>query len=180
MAARSSLWKASAVLLPLSLLLYLLSLAMDVATAVNTVSVFGVSRSSEEPYRLLSTIRDLYESREWVLAIAITAFTIIFPIAKYIGLGFVMIVHGHSARERVLNWIKNWGQWSMGDVFVVALLVVILRINTMASTLSVRVENGLYVFGASVITSMIASVLLAIDEDAVQRRKDAARAGERL
>lgn len=180
MAARSSLWKLSALLLPLSLALYLLSLAMDVATSVNTIAVFGVSRSSEEPYRLLSTIRRLYEEREWILAIAITAFTIVFPIAKYVGLAFVMIARGHGARERVLGWIKNWGQWSMGDVFVVALLVVILRINTAGVSLSVRVEPGLYVFAASVILSMIASVLLAIDENAVQRRKDAARAAERL
>ena len=162
---RSSLWIGSAFLLPGSLLLYLGSLRMDVATSITTISAFGVNQSSEDPYRLLSTIRTLYEEGEWILAIAITAFTLVFPISKYLGLIYVLVGRSKQTRSRTLNWIKNLGQWSMGDVFVVALLVVILRINTAATTLRVRVEPGLFVFAASVLTSMIVSVFLAIDED---------------
>jgi paraquat-inducible protein A len=168
---RSPLWIASAFLLPGSLLLYASSLAMDVATSVTTLSVFGVNQSTESAYRLLSTIRDLYRDGEWVLAIAITAFTIVFPVSKYMGLAYVLFGRTHGRRQRILGWIKNLGQWSMGDVFVVALLVVILRINTAATTLRVRVEPGLFVFAASVLSSMIVSVFLALEEDRLRNGK---------
>jgi paraquat-inducible protein A len=138
---------------------------MDVATSVTTITVFGTSQISEEGYRLLTTIRRLYEEGEWILAIAITAFTIVFPVSKYMGLAYVLIGRSPRWRQRCLGWIKNLGQWSMGDVFVVALLVVILRINTAAATLKVRVEPGLFVFAASVLSSMIVSVFLAMDAD---------------
>ena len=113
----------------------------------------------------MSTIRTLYENGEWILAIAITAFTIVFPISKYFGLSYVLFGPSPRARRESLRWIKNLGQWSMGDVFVVALLVVILRINTASTTMKVVVEPGLYIFAASVLTSMVISVLLAFDGD---------------
>lgn len=162
---RSRLWIFSLALLPLSLALYVTSLMMDVATAVTTVSAFGVERSTEEGYRLLSTIRTLYEDGEMLLAFAITAFTIVFPISKYVGLAYVLFARDARRRGRTLSWIKNLGQWSMGDVFVVAFLVVLLRINTGATMLTVRSEPGLAVFAASVITSMIVSVFLAFDRE---------------
>jgi uncharacterized paraquat-inducible protein A len=102
-----------------------------------------------------------------ILTVAITAFTIVFPVSKYFGLAYVIWGRNDSVRLRSLRWIKNLGQWSMGDVFVVALLVVILRINTLATSLHVEPRPGLYVFAASVITSMVVSVLLAFEEDRV-------------
>ena len=163
--SRTPLRLLSLALLPLSLALYLWSLRMDVATSITTVSVFGVERTTEDGYRLLSTIRTLYEDGEMLLAFAITSFTIVFPISKYIGLAYVLWGRDRRRRGRTLGWIKNLGQWSMGDVFVVAFLVVLLRINTGATILSVRSEPGLLVFALSVITSMIVSVLLAFDAD---------------
>jgi len=167
--ARNLVWWISAIGLPLSLLLYLWSLRMDVATSVTTISVFGTSNKTEDAYRLLSTIRSLYEDGEWILAIAITAFTIVFPISKYLGLGYVLVGRSARWRSESLRWIKNLGQWSMGDVFVVALLVVILRINTASTTLQVIVEPGLFVFAASVLSSMVISVILAFDADSTRR-----------
>ena len=158
-------WWISALTLPVSLTLYVVSLRMDVAASISTISVFGVSKSTEDGYRLLSTIRTLYESGEMILAIAITAFTIVFPVGKYLGLGYVLWGRSETGRRAALRWIKNLGQWSMGDVFVVALLVVILRINTAATTLHVAAKPGLFVFAVSVISSMIVSVLLAFDRD---------------
>jgi uncharacterized paraquat-inducible protein A len=75
---------------------------------------------------------------------------------------------GARDRSRVLDWLKNWGQWSMGDVFVVAFMVTFLKINTTVLSTSaladikvhVTVLNGMYVFGAAIILSMIASMLL--------------------
>ena len=80
--------------------------------------------------KLLETIKDLFLGTETsdpdvFLAICILLFTIFFPISKYIALGLIM-VPGERDKTRVLDWLKNWGQWSMGDVFVVAFMVTFL------------------------------------------------------
>lgn len=122
--------------------------------------------------KLLETIKDLFLGTETsdpdvFLAICILLFTIFFPISKYIALGLIM-VPGERDKTRVLDWLKNWGQWSMGDVFVVAFMVTFLKINTTVLNTSslaeikvnVTVLGGMYVFGGAIILSMIASMLL--------------------
>jgi hypothetical protein len=150
----------SAVMLPLSLGLYVLSLTMNVATVHRAFKVLGVGPESSESLKLLTTIRTLYEDGDVGLAIVIIAFTLIFPVGKYLALLFVMLSRSSRNRNRVLLWIKNLGQWSMGDVFVVAFLVVIIRVNNSIAQIQVEVLPGLWVFAASVLLSMIVSALL--------------------
>lgn len=165
--SRSFLYRIAAALLPVSLLLYLGSLTMDVAVVRTTIGLLSASKTTEEPFRLLGTIRTLYERGDWFLVVAITAFTIVFPVGKYLALG-VVLTRRDPARSRWLTWIKNLGQWSMGDVFVVALIVVIVRINSGFANVQVGVEPGLYVFAASVLTSMIVSTFLSFEPSPTQ------------
>jgi len=160
---RSTLYWISVILLPISLLLYLASMAMDVAQVTQTTMIFGNARETTTGYRLLTTIRDLWREGEMVLVVAITAFTILFPVSKYIVLVYIQL--GRPRRARALTWVKNLGQWSMGDVFVVAFLVVMLRINSGPVQVRVASQPGLYVFAASVVTAMVVSVLLAMHEE---------------
>lgn len=126
--------------------------------------------------RLIQTIKDLWATGttgDAFLAIALIAFTIFFPITKYIALGWLMLgATRRSTRDRVLSWLKSWGQWSMGDVFVVAFMVVFMKINTSVVsstkladiTVRVGVEPGMYFFAASVISAMVCSMLLSSAE----------------
>jgi paraquat-inducible protein A len=50
--------------------------------------------------------------------------------------------------------LSVYGKWSMLDVFVVALLVVSVKLGAMAEA---RVEIGIYAFAASVILTMLLS-----------------------
>jgi paraquat-inducible protein A len=151
------------VLLGISLGLYVTSLTMDVAQVDRTTAVFGVGKTEVTPYSLLRTIRDLHEDGEWGLAAIITAFTLIFPIGKYLALAYVYLGRNERWRGRLLLWVKNLGQWSMGDVFVIALMVVIIRFNGSLAEIAVHPLPGLWVFAFSVILSMIASALLGFD-----------------
>ncbi len=155
-------YRLALVLLPISAVLYFVSLTMDVVVVETTVKLFGIGRTTVDHLRLLTTIESLYKAGEMVLTVLITAFTIVFPVGKYLALAFVMARFGESSSSRVLTWIKNLGQWSMGDVFVVALLVVVLRINSaeQLAHLNVIVQPGLWVFAGSVILAMVVSALL--------------------
>lgn len=122
--------------------------------------------------KLLSTIRDLYRGtptteRDAFLATCILLFTIVFPISKYLALGWILHpASRHKARN--LDWLKTWGQWSMGDVFVVAFMVTFLKINTSVisthelATIHVHVDvlAGMYMFGTAILLGMIASMLV--------------------
>ncbi len=120
--------------------------------------------------RLLETIRDLWRDGDEFLAISLVMFTLFFPLSKYAALLALLAGAARpTVRDRVLAWLKNWGQWSMGDVFVVAFLVVYLRINTSVVSaggelahiaVRVDVEPGMYFFAASVISAMVCSMLL--------------------
>ena len=122
--------------------------------------------------KLLETIRDLYKGTDKsepdaFLATCILLFTIFFPMSKYLTLGWIMVPASQN-KARNLNWLKTWGQWSMGDVFVVAFMVTFLKINTSVisttelATIKVHVDvlNGMYIFGTAIILSMIASMLV--------------------
>lgn len=151
------------VILVVSLGLYLTSLSMDVARVERTVAVFGVGKSETTGYSLLRTIQTLYEDGHLGLAAIITSFTLVFPIGKYLALGYVYLGRRERWRQRLLLWVKNLGQWSMGDVFVVALMVVIVRFNGSVAQLSIEPRPGLWVFAGSVLLSMVASALLGFD-----------------
>lgn len=152
-----------AILLGISLGLYVASLTMDVAQVERTTAVFGVGKTEITPYSLLRTIRDLWTDGEWGLSAIITAFTLIFPIGKYLAMAYVFLGRSEIWRARLLLWVKNLGQWSMGDVFVVALMVVIIRFNGSIAEILVQPLPGLWVFASSVLLSMVASALLGFD-----------------
>lgn len=153
----------SSVLLLVSAGLYTASLFMNVFSIERNLKIFGMGRIEEDPYRLFGAIESLWNEGQFGLAIIITAFSFVFPVSKYIALGFVLLTRDLRWRHRVLGWVKNFGQWSMGDVFVVALLVVIVRVDQGIAQIAVEPRPGLWVFAASVVLGLIVSALLAYE-----------------
>ena len=91
-----------------------------------------------------------------VLFILIFGFSIVLPVFKLLLLfGLVNdVIHNPDRHTKILNWIAQFGKWSMLDVFVAALLIVTIRLGAMAD---VKVHFGLYAFAVSVILAMIAT-----------------------
>lgn len=59
-----------------------------------------------------------------------------------------------SGHAKHLRWLATYSKWSMLDVFVVALLVVTLKLGAMAQA---KVEFGIYAFASSVLITMLVS-----------------------
>ncbi|MDB4443902.1 paraquat-inducible protein A [bacterium] len=91
-----------------------------------------------------------------ILFVLIFGFSIVLPFFKLLLLfGLVNgLIHNPEKHRKILNWIAQYGKWSMLDVFVAALLIVTIRLGAMAD---VKVHFGLYAFAASVILAMIAT-----------------------
>ncbi len=103
---------------------------------------------------LWSALRQLAIAGDWGLFGLIGAFSVLFPILKILLLLAIWNLEAATtARHRQhLQWLATYGKWSMLDVFVVALLVVSVKLGALAQ---VRVEYGVYAFAASVLLTML-------------------------
>lgn len=174
MSRRSWQYRTSLALLPVSAALYAWSLFLHFFVVQREFRILGIGKVEQDAYRLFGTIEELWKDGQHTLALIIVAFSFLFPVGKYVALAFVIAARRERARERVLGWVKNLGQWSMGDVFVVAMMVVILRVDNAIAEIGVQPQAGLWVFTASVISAMVVSVLLGFEpRDAAARSEPA-------
>ena len=107
----------------------------------------------ENTVSLLSTIKGLYLQQEWFLFYVIAIFSLCIPAIKIASLILItnMQFEQGSFLDKTLQLIETFGNCSMLDVFVVALLLVSVKLGVLAK---VDVHYGLYVFASSVLLTM--------------------------
>ena len=107
----------------------------------------------ENTVSLFSTITELFSQKEWFLFIVIALFSVCVPIIKIASLLLILNVDykKDSFLDKALHVIETIGKWSMLDVFVVALLLVSVKLGALAK---VDVHYGLYAFATSVLLTM--------------------------
>lgn len=108
----------------------------------------------EDEVSILAACYRLLENGDILLFSVVTIFTILFPTAKLV-LAYLALRRINRAGPgllRAIQWIETVGKWSMLDVFVVALVVVVIK---MSAVSDISIEPGLYVFIAAVAASML-------------------------
>jgi paraquat-inducible protein A len=113
-----------------------------------------------DTHSIASIMLTLIAESEWVLFALIFLFSVVMPVVKFDQLyrvWFRFDVSGASV-DKAQKRIDAVSKWSMGDVFVVAVIVVIFK--TSGVLADARIEPGLYVFAASVVGSMAVTVML--------------------
>lgn len=103
---------------------------------------------------ILSATRELFTGQEYFLAAIIVVFSVIFPFVKILvayglwrNLSFDPVRH-----KRAITVLDALGRWSVADVLVVALLVVIAKSTALADA---AVGDGLYAFTAGVVLTSL-------------------------
>ena len=107
-------------------------------------------------FSVLSGISSLVDEGHYFLGIVIFLFSIVFPFIK-LGMLFALWF-GRLAqwqREKYIHWLGAIGKWSMLDVFVVAITIVIAKLSGFASA---QPQIGLYFFGSSILLAMLVTV----------------------
>ncbi len=149
---KTSLWQSyparpDIVLYLLALMALLLAAQL---TPVLTIKKFVFWKSS---YSLWSGMIGLFRDRHYGLAIILLVFSILFPFTKLAVLMALWVGRFTDARRQdVLKWLERLGRWSMLDVFVVAMIVVIAKTG---GALQARPRLGIYLFAAAVLLSMV-------------------------
>ena len=110
----------------------------------------------ENTISLMSTIRALHQGSEWLLFFVIAIFSLCIPAIKIVSLLLITNVEYQpgSFLDKSLSLIETLGKWSMLDVFVVALLLVSVKLGALAK---VEIHYGLYMFTISVMLTMALS-----------------------
>lgn len=99
---------------------------------------------------LYGALKDLYRQGDLFLFAVILGFSLVFPLLKLLLLGAAVNLPGNH-RQGPLHWVAMLGKWSMLDVFVVALLVVSLKVRGLTD---IQVQPGAWAFGISVLLSI--------------------------
>jgi len=100
---------------------------------------------------------ELWKSGTIGIAVVVLLCSIIIPLAKILGLFYLCStwrIHSPKQNSKLLRLIEIIGRWSMLDVFLVAILVAIVKLGSIAS---VNPGLGLVAFTAVVVLTMIAS-----------------------
>ncbi|MEA3413882.1 MAG: paraquat-inducible protein A [Pseudomonadota bacterium] len=119
----------------------------------------------ENTFSVLSGVTELLLGGQWFLFLIIGGFSVVLPILKLVLL-FRILGLDHLEREKLghyLHWMHLYGKWSMLDVFVVAILVVAVKLGAIAD---VQMRYGLYAFAASVLLTMFVTArVVALTSD---------------
>ena len=112
--------------------------------------VFGHTTFIFQSRGIWSTMEHLWEHAHYVVAIMVIIFSVLIPIVKTLAL-FVAV-----AKKTDAGVIEKIGKWSMADVFVMAILLATMSLNTEDMT-TANIHMAIYFFAAYVVLSMIGS-----------------------
>ena len=139
----------SKVLLAL-LLVTAICLAVGVTAPVLTLEKFFFI---DNTFSIFSGLGQMLAEQRYFLFVIILLFSVVMPMIK-LGVLFRLLtsrVADNETLRRYLHLMHKYGKWSMLDVFVVALLVVAVKLGAVAS---VETHYGLYAFGSAVLLMM--------------------------
>jgi paraquat-inducible protein A len=145
------------------LLLATILLAFGVNFPMLTISQFVVMKTS---FSVVSGIYELLRNGQILLFVLVALFSLVLPILKIVVLFRILSVkHGNPVViNRYLHLMHEYGRWSMLDVLVVAVLIVAVKLGTIAS---IEIHFGLYVFAAAVLLIMyITNRVVKLSNDA--------------
>ncbi len=124
-------------------------------------NIFPILSMSRLGHKSESTIWegvvDLWSSGTQGIAILVLLCSIVIPLAKILGLFYVCATWKKQPpflNSLLLRFIEIIGRWSMLDVFLVAILVALIKLGSIAT---VKPELGIVAFACVVVLTMLAS-----------------------
>jgi paraquat-inducible protein A len=115
----------------------------------------------ENTFSVVTGIYQLLSEGRWFLFVIIGGFSVVLPVLKLYVLHRLLGRHCHNAERlrHYLHWMHLYGKWSMLDVFIVAVLVVAVKLGAVAE---VEMRYGLYAFAASVLLTMFVTARVVV------------------
>jgi paraquat-inducible protein A len=141
------------VLLGMAAVLYV---PANVLPVIESGSLFGSQRDT-----ILSGVRFLWDTGDWLIAVIIFIASIVLPGAKLAALAVLLATAQRRStwrprlRTRIYRAMEAVGRWSMVDIFVASILVALVQFRTIAQ---IQAGPGAIAFAAVVILTMFAAM----------------------
>jgi paraquat-inducible protein A len=135
---------------------YIFFIPANVMPIMYTSSLFGSQADT-----IMSGVIYLWVSGSWHLALVVFIASILVPSAKLLALTFLVVSVQRRSRWAPLQRTKLYravefvGRWSMLDIFVVAILVALVQLQSLAT---IEAGFGAVTFGAVVVLTMLAAM----------------------
>jgi len=140
------------ILLIISIILFIIGITKPVVTFEKLIF-------KKDTFSLLSGIISMYRKNHVLLGVLVSAFSILFPLVKYIALVTLWFGKFRKNKSRIfLKTLKLLGRWSMLDFFVTLIAVGSMELGILAKA---TVRNGIYFFGAAIFLSIVVSFLIS-------------------
>ena len=152
-------------LLLVTLLLFITGISLPILTITKLLVV-----SNE--VSILTGLQQLFEEQHYFIFLVILSFSIVLPLLKlyYLFLLSARKAVNNRKYSKYLHLMHRYGRWSMLDVFVIAILIMTVKLGALAS---VEIESGMFYFTAAVILLMIiTSVMVNLESRLEQRLED--------
>lgn len=112
-----------------------------------------------DTYSLLVGVIDLFRESEWLIGVIIFAFSILFPLAKFLALLWIYFRCRQGLAPGInIGVLELLGKWSMLDVFVLAITFGAANLGVLSQ---VEIHWGIYFYAAAVIISIYTAMLFA-------------------
>ncbi|MBF0264213.1 MAG: paraquat-inducible protein A [Gammaproteobacteria bacterium] len=124
----------------------------------------------EDTISVASGVYTLFSKGHYLLFLLVAGFSIVLPMIKLLLL-FKILLHNqikNKHQEKLLRLMHDYGRWGMLDVYVVAVLIVTVKLEAIAS---IELHSGLYVFGLSVLLIMLITHLVNKQYEQINENK---------
>ncbi len=112
-----------------------------------------------EPYSLIRSVRMMWSTGLYVLAVLVVGFSVVFPFAKLAVLAALCVRGRLGPRGQVaLGWVERLGKWSMLDVFLVCLILALTSGQLMVGA---KPLAGIPLFVAAIMLSIATGMMLS-------------------
>jgi paraquat-inducible protein A len=143
---------------PLLILISLGTFLVALSLPLMTIEKKILWKHWSNDYSVITGVKGLFNDKEYVLALILFFFSIVFPVVKFVALSIIWAVRLPEAkRQKLLHWLGILGKWSMLDVLVVAILIVLVKLGPLAK---VEPQKGVYVFAFAIVLSMITTMYI--------------------
>jgi len=143
-------------------------LALGLVSPIITLKKFVLI---ENTFSVLGGVLELLMEGQFFLFILILGFSVVLPVLK-IGVLYKLLsakVRSSETMDKYLHWMHLYGKWSMLDVFIVALLVVAVKLGAIAS---VEMRYGLYFFALAIVLTMyVTARVVTLTDDSDNQKK---------
>lgn len=135
-------------------LVVVVSFALGISLPIATVKKFWLIQNE---FSLLGSIGELatnFSGQNILLLVIIILFTLIFPVAKLTTMFLQIKNYERNWQNRMTRLVEAIGHFSMLDVFIIALMVLLLKLRVLVD---VEVHGGFYWFTLSIVLSIALS-----------------------